>query len=93
MKVTDYLTPVALNNKTRTEIREKKETMKTLPQEHSVAPYHDKDAEAKRLGVSPRTLDIWMRQGRVPFIKIGRTVRFSPGDVDAHLLKNCRVLR
>lgn len=31
---------------------------------------------AARLGVSPRTVDIWMAAKRLPFLKIGRTVRF-----------------
>jgi excisionase family DNA binding protein len=31
---------------------------------------------AARLRISPRTLDQWMRAGRVPFLKIGRSVRF-----------------
>jgi excisionase family DNA binding protein len=31
---------------------------------------------AARLRISPRTLDQWMRKKRVPFFKVGKTVRF-----------------
>lgn len=33
----------------------------------------------------PRTIDAWMKEGRLPFIKIGRTVLFSWPDVLASL--------
>jgi excisionase family DNA binding protein len=36
---------------------------------------------APQLGISSRTLDVWMAQGRVPFLKIGRSVRFRLSDV------------
>ena len=36
---------------------------------------------AKRVGVTTRTIESWMRLGYVPFIKIGRSVRFDPEDV------------
>ncbi len=41
-----------------------------------------------RLKVSGRTLDEWMRSGRVPYFKIGKTVRFRWADVISHLQKN-----
>lgn len=34
---------------------------------------------------SPRTIDNWMRDGRLPFLKVGRTVLFSWPDVLAAL--------
>lgn len=47
---------------------------------------------AERLKISTRTLDTWMRAGRVPFLKIGsKTVRFRWADVLAQLQQNCRV--
>ena len=51
----------------------------------------EKTEAAIRLKISKRTLDQWMRAGRVPFLKIGKTVRFRWQDVLAHLQKNCRV--
>ncbi len=40
---------------------------------------------APRLEISPRTLDAWMKRGFVPYIKIGKTVRFRLEDVIAKL--------
>jgi len=51
----------------------------------------DKPETAKRLKISTRTLDQWMRGGRVPFFKIGKTVRFHWSDVLAHLQQAYRV--
>ena len=51
----------------------------------------EKPETAERLKISTRTLDQWMRAGRVPFLKIGKTVRFRWGDVLAHFTQNCRV--
>ena len=31
---------------------------------------------ARRLGKCPRTIDAWMRQGRLPYVKLGRSVIF-----------------
>jgi len=36
---------------------------------------------APRLEISTRTLDDWMRRGFVPYIKIGKSVRFRLADV------------
>jgi excisionase family DNA binding protein len=36
---------------------------------------------APHLRVGPRTVDEWMRKKRVPFLKIGKTVRFRLSDV------------
>lgn len=51
----------------------------------------EKPETANRLKISTRTLDQWMRAGRVPFLKIGKTVRFRWSDVLAHLTDKCRV--
>jgi hypothetical protein len=40
---------------------------------------------APKLEISPRTLDDWMRRGFVPYIKIGKSVRFRFEDVIAKL--------
>jgi excisionase family DNA binding protein len=50
-----------------------------------------KEQVAQRLQVTTRTLESYQRKGRVPFLKIGRTVRFSWSDVQRHLRDNCRV--
>jgi excisionase family DNA binding protein len=36
---------------------------------------------APRLQISVRTVDEWMRKGRIPFLKIGKSVRFRLADV------------
>jgi excisionase family DNA binding protein len=36
---------------------------------------------AIHLGISKRTVDAWMRHKRLPFLKIGKTVRFRWPDV------------
>jgi len=36
---------------------------------------------ATRLRRSPRTIDLWMRQGKLTYLKIGKTVLFRWGDV------------
>ena len=51
----------------------------------------EKPETARRLRVSTRTLDDWMRTRKVPYLKIGKTVRFRWSDVLAHLQNNCRV--
>lgn len=51
----------------------------------------EKSEAADRLKISTRTLDEWMRRGRVPFLKIGKTVRFRWNEVLAQLEQNCRV--
>jgi len=37
---------------------------------------------AKHLGVTPRTIDSWMKRGLLPYIRVGRNVRFKLRDVD-----------
>lgn len=36
---------------------------------------------AEKLAISKRTLDVWMHSGRIPFLKVGRSVRFRWSDV------------
>jgi excisionase family DNA binding protein len=36
---------------------------------------------APKLQISTRTLDDWMQKGRIPFLKVGKTVRFRLADV------------
>jgi excisionase family DNA binding protein len=36
---------------------------------------------AQQLAISKRTLDVWMQKGRIPFLKVGRSVRFRLSDV------------
>jgi excisionase family DNA binding protein len=47
--------------------------------------YISKSEIAHRLDVTTRTIETWMKEHKVPFEKIGRTVRFHWGDVRAHI--------
>jgi excisionase family DNA binding protein len=40
---------------------------------------------AEKLAISERTLCVWMQKGRIPFLKVGRSVRFRLADVLQHL--------
>jgi len=40
---------------------------------------------APKLEIKPRTLDEWMQQGRIPYLKVGKSVRFRWSDVIAKL--------
>ena len=53
--------------------------------------YISKLEMARRMDVSTRTIEIWMRQNKVPFEKIGRTVRFHWGDVRTYLSRRNHV--
>lgn len=37
---------------------------------------------ATELGIKPRTLQAWCRDGKVPHHRLGRLIRFSPQDVE-----------
>jgi excisionase family DNA binding protein len=47
-----------------------------------------KEQVAALLQVVPRTLDSFMVRGLIPYIKIGRTVRFRLQDIVKHLYEN-----
>jgi excisionase family DNA binding protein len=42
---------------------------------------------AEHLNVSLRTLDVWMKKGYLPYIRIGRSVRFKLSDSDEALTR------
>jgi excisionase family DNA binding protein len=46
---------------------------------------------AEKLSISERTLCVWMSKGRIPFLKVGRSVRFRLPDVLAKLTDAYRV--
>jgi excisionase family DNA binding protein len=59
----------------------------------SAEPYVDKLEVGRRMGVRPRTVDRWMKQGRLPYYKFGRAVRFKWSEVEAHLARTFLVAR
>ena len=40
---------------------------------------------ATSYSVTPRTVDNWMKAGKIPYFKIGKVVRFDPAKVAAAL--------
>jgi hypothetical protein len=50
-----------------------------------------KKAAAAHLKITPRTLDNWMKRGLVPYVHIGRNVRFKLNDVDETLNRRLRM--
>lgn len=55
------------------------------------APFITKIEAAARLGVSVRTLEVWCQKKIIPFLRIGRTIRFHVEDLDTTVRKRCRV--
>ncbi len=53
----------------------------------------DKHGAAALIGCTTRTLENYMRAGLVPYLKLGRTVKFIREDILNHLRENCRVIR
>jgi len=45
---------------------------------------------AKILGVKPTTIYTWVDQGKIPHIRIGRLIRFTPEQIDGFLQGNIR---
>ena len=46
---------------------------------------------AAKLGISKRTCDAWMKHKRLPFLKIGKSVRFRWPDVLQQLNQRYRI--
>ena len=51
-------------------------------------PLIDKKELAKRLQVTPRTIETWMKEGRLPYMKMNRSVRFEWDMVLSSLKRN-----
>lgn len=54
----------------------------------------DEKAAADLLDLSPGTLSVWRSTGRyaIPFVKIGRNVRYRRADLDAWLAQRTRTV-
>lgn len=55
---------------------------------HITAPLLTYEELATHLGLSPNTLRIWAMNRKIPFIKLGRAVRFRASDVEKWLSEN-----
>lgn len=51
-------------------------------------PLLDISKAARLLAVSVSTLYGWVWQRRIPFVKVGRALRFDPHDLDAFIEAN-----
>lgn len=51
------------------------------------------EAAADYLGVSTRTVKNLMSEGRLPYVKIGRSTRLDPADLDHFIAQNRRKQR
>lgn len=56
-----------------------------------VEEYIEKAEVGRRLSLRPRTINEWMKRGRLPYYKVGRTVRFKWSEIERHLGQTCRV--
>ena len=43
---------------------------------------------ARRLGKTPRTVEVWSKKGYLPFVKVGRSCLYRWADIQARLLEN-----
>jgi len=53
----------------------------------------NKKQVAELLNVTPRCVDNWMKRGFLPYLKIGRSVRFNAGNLVRHLDDTALVAR
>ncbi len=58
-----------------------------------IKAYLTKGDVAALLRVTVRTIDEWMSRGLLPYLKVGRTVRFKAADVESHLATHFRIAR
>jgi excisionase family DNA binding protein len=45
----------------------------------------DKREAAHKLRCCVRTLDYRLKRGQIPFVKLGKNVRFIPADIEAYI--------
>jgi excisionase family DNA binding protein len=50
-----------------------------------------KKETAEHLGFSQRTVDNWMKNGLIPYIKIGKVVRFKLSEVDEAINRRLKI--
>lgn len=61
--------------------------MQPNPTTHATPPLLTTDQVADLLGIQVQTLESWRYTKRyaLPFVKVGRSVRYRPADVDAFI--------
>ncbi|HEK9074758.1 TPA: helix-turn-helix domain-containing protein [Streptococcus suis] len=63
----------------------KREIEEQLSRNGIESPYLNKQQACNYLGISNNTLDSWIQQG-LPYIKIGKSIRFNKQSIDTWLL-------
>lgn len=63
----------------------KREIEEQLSRNGIESPYLNKQQACNYLGISNNTLDSWIQQG-LPYIKIGKSIRFNKQAIDTWLL-------
>jgi len=55
-----------------------------MPTSRTVEPLLNEGQAAARLGLKPNTLAVWRVTGKygLPFVKVGKCVRYKPHDLD-----------
>ncbi len=58
-----------------------------------VEEFINKAEVARRLKKQVRTIDNWMKRGILPYYKIGRSVSSKWSEIEAALIRTCRIAR
>src|SRR5438874_981721 len=53
--------------------------------------YVNKDDLARHLGVSSRTVENYMRRGKIPYLKLDQAIRFRVSEVDQYLKERSEI--
>lgn len=86
-KSLDLFTVVFINVPMETESARLKAEFGRI-REFPANPYLTKHQIAELFQVTERTIDSWMERRLIPFVKIGRTVRFRIDDLESSLRKS-----
>ena len=65
----------------------------TLSPKLQFEEFINKKELARRIKRSPRTIGAWMRNGTLPYYKVGAAVLFKYSEVEEHIRKTSRVCR
>jgi hypothetical protein len=66
-------------------------TLSEQPRPSTADKFDSKRDIAARLQKSTRTVEVWTRQGKIPCLKIGRSILYSWPDVERSLRENYMV--
>jgi excisionase family DNA binding protein len=71
----------------------KKELLKVEVKKHSKRRLLDVEEAAVMLNLKPGTLYNWVYQRKVPFVKVGRAIKFDLKDMEALIKKQNRSIK